>query len=126
MKKIVLLMIITMMSTFSFANNKLTVEQSVINLENRLRQLAEKEEEQVNMRAVLVAEAEKKLSAYVELNRLLDARIIDIEENINRVIYIKEFKDKLAEYKLLKAEVAKEIARETKTIEEFNIMNLKK
>lgn len=126
MKKVLIVLSILTISSFSFADNKLSVEESVRKLEMRLQNLAKKEEEKISIQGNLALEAEKKLNEYKIVEKVVDERITDIETNLGKVIFSKEFKIKLEEYKQFKRDLAREIARETKIIEEFKLFNLMK
>ena len=69
---------------------------------------------------VLFSIIEKQL--YLKMDAAIDQRIADIETNAETSIFGKEFKQKAAEYKKLKEELAKEIKKEQQTLENFELL----
>ena len=105
-KKIILAISVLMLSNLAMAAPaKSSVESSLSNLEAQLEKLTQLEEQK-----------------YRKMDEVVSQRISQIEENINKVIFSKEFKNKESEYKALKLEISKEMEKENKTIEEFKLV----
>ena len=66
--------------------------------------------------------AQQRLDNYLKMDAAIDQRIADIETNAETSIFGKEFKQKAAEYKKLKEELAKEIKKEQQTLENFELL----
>ena len=56
------------------------------------------------------------------MNSTIDQRLADIEANADRSIFGKEFKSKASEFKSLKSELQKEIAKEQKVLDDFELL----
>ena len=80
------------------------------------------EQQKFNEQAALAQAAQQRLDKYVAMQANIDQRIADIEANANTSIFGKEFKQKMAEFKSLRAELDKEIKKEQKILEDFELL----
>ncbi len=122
-KKIILAISVLMLSNLAMAAPaKSSVESSLSNLEAQLEKLTQLEEQKYREQEALANAAAQRLENYRKMDEVVSQRISQIEENINKVIFSKEFKNKASEYKALKLEISKEMEKENKTIEEFKLV----
>ena len=122
-KKIILSISVLMLSNLAMAAPaKSSVESSLSNLEAQLEKLTQLEEQKYREQEALANAAAQRLENYRKMDEVVSQRISQIEENINKVIFSKEFKNKESEYKALKLEISKEMEKENKTIEEFKLV----
>ena len=59
---------------------------------------------------------------YTAMQAKIDQRIAEIEANAETSIFGKEFKSKIAEYKNLRNQLDKEIAREQQAIDNYELI----
>ncbi len=121
MKK-VLLGVLVLSSMAVAAPAKTSLEQSLSNLEQQLQKLDQMEQQKFNEQAALANAAQERLNKYQAMDATIDQRLADIEANADKSIFGKEFKAKASEYKSLKAELQKEIAKEQKIIDDFELL----
>ena len=121
MKK-VLLGVLVLSSMAVAAPAKTSLEQSLSNLEQQLQKLDQMEQQKFNELAALANAAQERLNKYQAMDATIDQRLADIEANADKSIFGKEFKAKASEYKSLKAELQKEIAKEQKIIDDFELL----
>ena len=122
-KKIILAISVLMLSNLAMAAPaKSSVESSLSNLEAQLEKLTQLEEQKYKEQEALANAAAQRLANYRKMDEVVSQRISQIEENVNKVIFSKEFKNKASEYKALKLEISKEMEKENKTIEEFRLV----
>ena len=122
-KKIILAISVLMLSNLAMAAPaKSSVESSLSNLEAQLEKLTQLEEQKYREQEALANAAAQRLENYRKMDEVVSQRISQIEENINKFIFSKEFKNKESEYKALKLEISKEMEKENKTIEEFKLV----
>lgn len=122
-KKLLVVLGVLLVSSFSMAATaNSSIESSLSKLEAQLERLASLEEQKFNEQKALAEAAQQRLENYRKMDSVIDSRIAEIEGNLDKVIFNKEFKDKVAEYKTLKAEIAKEIQKEEQVIEEFKLI----
>ena len=121
MKK-VLLGVLVLSSMAVAAPAKTSLEQSLSNLEQQLQKLDQMEQQKFNEQAALANAAQERLNKYQAMDATIDQRLADIEANADKSVFGKEFKAKASEYKSLKAELQKEIAKEQKIIDDFELL----
>lgn len=122
-KKIILVISALMLSNLAMAApEKSSVESSLSRLEAQLEKLAQLEEQKYREQEALANAAAQRLENYKKMDMVVSQRIDEINANASKAIFSKEFKDKAAEYKSLKMELAKEMEKEMKTIEEFRLI----
>jgi adhesion protein fadA len=66
--------------------------------------------------------AVQRLNNYTAMQAKIDQRIAEIEANAETSIFGKEFKSKIAEYKNLRNQLDKEIAREQQAIDNYELI----
>ena len=121
MKK-VLLGVLVLGSMAVAAPAKTSLEQSLSNLEQQLQKLDQMEEQKFNEQAALASAAQERLNKYQDMSTTIDQRLADIEANADKSIFGKEFKSKASEFRSLKSELQKEIAKEQKIINDFELL----
>ena len=121
MKK-VLFGVLVLSSMAVAAPAKSSLEQSLSNLEQQLQRLDQMEQQKFNEQAALANAAQERLNKYQDMSATIDQRLADIEANADRSIFGKEFKSKASEYKALRAELQKEIAKEQKIVDDFALL----
>ena len=99
-----------------------SLESSLSNLEAQLQKLEQMEENKFREQEAVANAAQQRLDNYLKMDAAIDQRIADIETNAETSIFGKEFKQKAAEYKKLKEELAKEIKKEQQTLENFELL----
>ena len=119
MKKLLIISILAL-SSLSFGATAL--EQSLMNLDQQLQKLDQMEQQKFNEQATLANSAQERLNKYKEMDATIDQRLADIEANADRSIFGKEFKSKASEFKSLKSELQKEIAKEQKVLDDFELL----
>ena len=99
-----------------------SLESSLSNLEAQLQKLEQMEENKFREQEAVANAAQQRLDNYLKMDAAIDQRIADIEANADTSIFGKEFKQKAAEYKKLKEELAKEIKKEQQILENFELL----
>ena len=123
MKKVLLgVLVLGSMAVAAPAQAKTSLEQSLSNLEQQLQKLDQMEQQKFNEQATLANSAQERLNKYKEMDATIDQRLADIEANADRSIFGKEFKSKASEFKSLKSELQKEIAKEQKVLDDFELL----
>ena len=112
-KKLAVLAGVLVLSSMAYAApaKKSSLEDSLNNLEKQLQRLDQMEQQKFNEQAALAQAAQQRLDKYVAMQANIDQRIADIE-----------FKQKMAEFKSLRAELDKEIKKEQKILEDFELL----
>ena len=125
-KKLAVLLGVLVLSSVSFAAPAKaarpaggSIENSLNNLENQLSRLQQMEDAKFREQEAQANAASQRLNNYNAMKDKIDERIAEIEANANTSIFEKEFKAKVAEYKNLKTQLDKEIAKEQKIIDNF-------
>ena len=127
-KKLAVLLGVLVLSSVSFAAPKTApargaaIENSLSNLENQLDRLQQLEEAKYKEQEALAESAAQKLNSYTQMQAKIDERLAEIEANAETSIFGKEFKSKIAEYKNLRNQLDKEIAREQQIIDNFELI----
>ena len=123
-KKLAILAGVLVLSSMAYAApaKKSSLEDSLNNLEKQLQRLDQMEQQKFNEQAALAQAAQQRLDKYVAMQANIDQRIADIEAHANPSIFGKEFKQKMAEFKYLRAELYKEIKKEQKILEDFELL----
>ena len=131
-KKLAVLLGVLVLSSVSFAAPKAkaaakpaaggSIESSLNNLENQLIKLQQMEDAKFKEQEAQANAAAQRLSNYTAMQAKIDERIAEIEANVDTSIFGKEFKQKAAEYKKLKDELAKEIKKEQQILENFELL----
>ena len=98
------------------------LESSLSNLEAQLQKLEQMEENKFREQEAVANAAQQRLDNYLKMDAAIDQRIADINANADTSIFGKEFKQKAAEYKKLKDELAKEIKKEQQILENFALL----
>lgn len=119
-KKLATLLGVLVLSSVSFAATD--ISSSLNALEQKLQQLEKMEQAQFAQQEAAANAAAQKLETYRKMDATIDERIATIEANADVSIFNKEFKQKISEYKALKADLAKEIAKEEKIVENFELI----
>lgn len=99
-----------------------SLESSLSNLEAQLQKLEQMEENKFREQEAVANAAQQRLDNYLKMDAAIDQRIADIDANADTSIFGKEFKQKAAEYKKLKDELAKEIKKEQQILENFELL----
>ncbi|ERK48411.1 adhesion protein FadA [Leptotrichia sp. oral taxon 879] len=99
-----------------------SIENSLNNLENQLSRLQQMEDSKFREQEAQANAAVQRLSNYNAMQVKIDQRIAEIEANAEASIFGKEFKAKIAEYKNLRNQLDKEIAKEQQAIENFELI----
>ena len=126
-KKLAVLLGVLVLSSVSFAAPKTApaggaaIENSLSNLENQLDRLQQMEEAKYREQEALAQNAAQKLESYSQMRAKIDERIAQIEAVTDSSIFSKEFKTKVSEYKALRNQLYKEIARQQQIIDNFEI-----
>lgn len=127
-KKLAVLLGVLVLSSVGFSAAKKTpasgssLESSLSNLEAQLQKLEQMEENKFREQEAVANAAQQRLDNYLKMDAAIDQRIADIEANADTSIFGKEFKQKAAEYKKLKEELAKEIKKEQQILENFELL----
>ena len=126
-KKLAVLLGVLVLSSVSFAAPKTApaggaaIENSLSNLENQLDRLQQMEEAKYKEQEALAQNAAQKLESHSQMRAKIDERIAQIEAVTDSSIFSKEFKTKVSEYKALRNQLDKEIARQQQIIDNFEI-----
>ena len=99
-----------------------SLESNLSNLEAQLQKLEQMEENKFREQEAVANAAQQRLDNYLKMDAAIDQRIADINANADTSIFGKEFKQKAAEYKKLKDELAKEIKKEQQILENFELL----
>ena len=125
-KKLAILAGVLVLSSVSFSATapakKSSLEDSLNNLEKQLQRLDQMEQQKFNEQAALAQAAQQRLDKYLAMQATIDQRIADIEANADKSIFGKEFKQKMSEFKSLRSELDKEIKKEQKVLEDFELL----
>ena len=127
-KKLAVLLGVLVLSSVGFSAAKKapasgsSLESSLSNLEAQLQKLEQRENKKFEEQEAVANAAQQRLDNYLKMDAAIDQRIADIEANADTSIFGKEFKQKAAEYKKLKEELAKEIKKEQQTLENFELL----
>ena len=127
-KKLAVLLGVLVLSSVAFSAAKKapagesSLESSLSNLEAQLKKLEQMEENKFREQEAVANAAQQRLDNYLKMDAAIDQRIADIEANADTSIFGKEFKQKAAEYKKLKDELAKEIKKEQQILENFELL----
>ena len=127
-KRLAVLLGVLVLSSISFAAPAKSakpsggsIESSLSNLENQLDRLQQLEEAKYKEQEALAESAAQKLNSYTQMQAKIDERIAQIEAVTDSSIFSKEFKTKVSEYKALRNQLDKEIARQQQIIDNFEI-----
>ena len=126
-KRLAVLLGVLVLSSVSFAAPKTApaggaaIENSLSKLENQLDRLQQLEEAKYKEQEALAESAAQKLNSYTQMQAKIDERIAQIEAVTDSSIFSKEFKTKVSEYKALRNQLDKEIARQQQIIDNFEI-----
>ena len=120
-KRLAVLLGVLALSSFSFAAPT-SVENSLNNLEAQLQKLEQMENAKFAQEQAKAEAAQARLDNLQKMDSVIDQRIADIDANVDTTIFNKEFKEKAAQYKSLKAEISKEIEKEQKVLENFELL----
>ena len=120
-KRLAVLLGVLALSSFSFAAPT-SVESSLNNLEAQLQKLEQMENAKFAQEQAKAEAAQARLDNLQKMDSVIDQRIADINANADTSIFGKEFKQKAAEYKKLKDELAKEIKKEQQILENFELL----
>ena len=125
-KKLAILAGVLVLSSVSFSATapakKSSLEDSLNNLEKQLQRLDQMEQQKFNEQAALAQAAQQRLDKYLAMQATIDQRMADIEANADKSIFGKEFKQKMSEFKSLRAALDKEIKKEQKVLEDFELL----
>ena len=127
-KKLAVLLGVLVLSSVGFSAAKKapaggsSLESSLSNLEAQLQKLEQMEENKFREQEAVANAAQQRLDNYLKMDAAIDQRIADINANADTSIFGKEFKQKAAEYKKLKDELAKEIKKEQQILENFELL----
>ena len=125
-KKLAVLLGGLVLSSVSFAAPaKVTngsIENSLSSLESQLNQLNQLEDKKFREQEAQANAASQEIAKYTEMQAKIDERIAEIESKSDSSIFSKELKAKAAEYKNLKAQLEKEIARKQQIVENFELI----
>lgn len=127
-KKLAVLLGVLVLSSVGFSAAKKapaggsSLESNLSNLEAQLKKLEQMEENKFREQEAVANAAQQRLDNYLKMDAAIDQRIADIEANADTSIFGKEFKQKAAEYKKLKEELAKEIKKEQQILENFELL----
>ena len=120
-KRLAVLLGVLALSSVSFAAPT-SVESSLNNLEAQLQKLEQMENAKFAQEQAKAEAAQARLDNLQKMDSVIDQRIADIDANVDTTIFNKEFKEKAAQYKSLKAEISKEIEKEQKVLENFELL----
>ena len=80
------------------------------------------EEAKYKEQEALAESAAQKLNSYTQMQAKIDERLAEIEANEDTSIFGKEFKAKATEYRNLRNQLDKEIAKEQQIISNFEVI----
>ena len=125
-KKLAVLLGVLVLSSVSFAAPaKVTngsIENSLNNLENQLNKLQQMEDAKYREQEAQANAASQRLENYTAMQAKIDERLAEIEANEDTSIFGKEFKAKATEYRNLRNQLDKEIAKEQQIISNFEVI----
>ena len=126
-KKLAVLLGVLVLSSVSFAapaksTSGGSIESSLSNLENQLEKLQQMEDAKYREQEAQANAASQRLENYTAMQAKIDERLAEIEANEDTSIFGKEFKAKAAEYKNLRNQLDKEIAKEQQIISNFEVI----
>ena len=128
-KKLAVLLGVLVLSSVSFAapakvvkQSGGSIENSLNNLENQLTKLQQMEDAKYRQQEAEANAASQRLENYTAMQAKIDERLAEIEANEDTSIFGKEFKAKAAEYKNLRNQLDKEIAKEQQIISNFEVI----
>lgn len=128
-KKLAVLLGVLVLSSVSFAapakvvkQSGGSIENSLNNLENQLEKLQQMEDAKYRQQEAEANAATQRLENYTAMQAKIDERLAEIEANEDTSIFGKEFKAKAAEYKNLRNQLDKEIAKEQQIISNFEVI----
>ena len=128
-KKLAVLLGVLVLSSVSFAapakvvkRSGGSIENSLNNLENQLEKLQQMEDAKYREQEAQANAASQRLENYTAMQAKIDERLAEIEANEDTSIFGKEFKAKAAEYKNLRNQLDKEIAKEQQIISNFEVI----
>ena len=126
-KKLAVLLGVLVLSSVSFAAPKpaaggSSIENSLNSLENQLIKLQQMEDAKFREQEAQANAASQRLANYTAMQAKIDERLAEIEANTDTSIFGKEFKAKISEYKNLRNQLDKEIAREQQIIDNFELI----
>ena len=128
-KKLAVLLGVLVLSSVSFAApakstkpSGRSIESSLSNLENQLEKLQQMEDAKYREQEAQANAASQRLENYTAMQAKIDERLAEIEANEDTSIFGKEFKAKAAEYRNLRNQLDKEIAKEQQIISNFEVI----
>lgn len=127
-KKLAVLLGVLVLSSVGFSAAKKapagesSLESSLSNLEAQLKKLEQMEENKFREQEAVANAAQQRLDNYLKMDAAIDQRIADIEANADTSIFGKEFKAKVTEYKNLRNQLDKEIAKEQQVLDNFELI----
>ena len=125
-KKLAVLLGVLVLSSVSFAAPKPaaggSIENSLNNLENQLTKLQQMEDAKYRQQEAEANAATQRLENYTAMQAKIDERLAEIEANEDTSIFGKEFKAKATEYRNLRNQLDKEIAKEQQIISNFEVI----
>ena len=128
-KKLAVLLGVLVLSSVSFAapakstkQSGGSIESSLSNLENQLEKLQQMEDAKYREQEAQANAASQRLENYTAMQAKIDERLAEIEANEDTSIFGKEFKAKAAEYRNLRNQLDKEIAKEQQIISNFEVI----
>ena len=128
-KKLAVLLGVLVLSSVSFAAPAKStkpsggsIESSLSNLENQLEKLQQIEDAKYREQEAQANAASQRLENYTAMQAKIDERLAEIEANEDTSIFGKEFKAKAAEYRNLRNQLDKEIAKEQQIISNFEVI----
>ena len=128
-KKLAVLLGVLVLSSVSFAAPAKStkpsggsIESSLSNLENQLEKLQQMEDAKYREQEAQANAASQRLEKYTAMQAKIDERLAEIEANEDTSIFGKEFKAKAAEYRNLRNQLDKEIAKEQQIISNFEVI----
>ena len=128
-KKLAVLLGVLVLSSVSFAAPAKStkpsggsIESSLSNLENQLEKLQQMEDAKYREQEAQSNAASQRLENYTAMQAKIDERLAEIEANEDTSIFGKEFKAKAAEYRNLRNQLDKEIAKEQQIISNFEVI----
>jgi len=128
-KKLAVLLGVLVLSSVSFAapakvvkQSGGSIENSLNNLENQLEKLQQMEDAKYREQEAQANAASQRLENYTAMQAKIDERLAEIEANEDTSIFGKEFKAKAAEYRNLRNQLDKEIAKEQQIISNFEVI----
>ena len=126
-KKLAVLLGVLVLSSVSFAapaksTSGGSIENSLNNLENQLTKLQQMEDAKYRQQEAEANAATQRLENYTAMQAKIDERLAEIEANEDTSIFGKEFKATATEYRNLRNQLDKEIAKEQQIISNFEVI----